>query len=86
VHFLPLFLNNIFRFKPANTLSIFVELKNFKSSFLIKFQVSILNESHHLLVKPSCKSAGENLDVLCMPSANIAVVIVVSVAAIMIAF
>jgi len=52
--------------------------------FLTKFQVSILNESHHLLVKLSCKSACENLDVLCMPFApNIAAVIV---AAIMIAF
>jgi len=70
----------MFRFKPANTQSIFVELKNFKSLFLIKFQVSILNESHHLLVKLSCKSPCENLDVLCMPFA------VVIVAAIMIAF
>jgi len=77
------FLNNMFRFKPANTQSIFVELKYFKSLFLIKFQVSILNGSHHLLVKLSCKSACENLDVLYMPFvANIAVVIM---AAIMIA-
>jgi len=46
-----------------------------------------LNESHHLLVKLSCKSACENLDVLCMPfAANIAVVIVVIVAAIVIAY
>jgi len=50
----------------------------------MKFQVSILNESHHLLVKLSCKSACENLDVLCMPfAANIAVV---TVAVIMIVF
>jgi len=77
------FLNNRFRFKPTNTLSIFVELKNFKRLFLIKFQVSILNERHHLLVNPSCKSACENLDVLCLPFAtNIAVLIVVIVAAI----
>ena len=77
----------MFRFKPANTSSIFDELKNFKSLFLIKFQVSILNESHYLLVKLSCKSACESLDVLCMSfAANIAVVIVVIVAAIMIAF
>jgi len=53
----------------------------------MKFQVSILNESHHLLVQLSCNSACENLDVLCMPFAvNIAVVIVVIVAAIVIAF
>jgi len=81
------FKNNLFRFKPANTQSIFVALKNFKSLFLIKFQVSILNESHYLLVKLPCKSACENLDVLCMPfAASIAVVIVVIVVAIMIAF
>jgi len=37
-----------------------------------------LNESPHLLVKLSCKSACENLDVLCLPfAANIAAVIVV---------
>jgi len=53
-------------------------LKYFKSLFLIIVQVSILNESHHLLVKLSCKSACENLDVLCMHfAANIAAVIVV---------
>ena len=43
--------------------SIFVKLKKFLSSFLVKFQASILDESHHLLVKLSCKSACENLDV-----------------------
>jgi len=53
----------------------------------MKFQVSILNESHHLLEKLSCKIACENLDVLCMPfAADIAVVIVVIVSAIIIAF
>jgi len=81
------FLNNMFIFKPPNTQPIFVELKSFKSLFLMKFQVSILNESHHLLVQRSCNSACENLDVLCMPFAvNIAVVIVVIVTAIVIAF
>ena len=53
----------------------------------MKFQVFILHESHHLLVKLSRNSACEYLDVLCMPFAgNIAVVIVVIVPAIMIAF
>ena len=64
-----------------------VHFRWIKSLFLIKFQVSILNESHNLFVKLSCKSACENLDVLCMPfAANVAVVIVVIVAAIIIAF
>jgi len=58
-----IFLNNMFRFKPTNTYSIFVELKNFESWCLVKFQASILDESHHLLVKLSCKSACENIDV-----------------------
>jgi len=81
------FKNNMFRFKPANTLSVVDELKKFLILFLIKFQVSILNEHYHLLVKLSCKSACENLDVLCMPfAANIAIVIVVIVAAIITAF
>jgi len=31
----------------------------FKSLYLAKFQVSTLDESHHLLVKRSCKSACE---------------------------
>jgi len=54
-------------------------LKYFKSLFSINFQVSILNESHHLLVKLSCKSACENLDVLCLVfAADIATVIVVT--------
>jgi len=38
-------------------------MKNLKSWFLVKFQASILDESRHLLVKVSCKSACENLDV-----------------------
>jgi len=53
----------------------------------MKLQVSILNESQHLLAQLSCNSACENLDVFCMPFAeNIAVVIAVIVAAVVIAF
>jgi len=53
----------------------------------VKFQVSTLDDSHHLLEKLSCNSACENLDLLCMPfAANSAVVIVVIAAAIVIAF
>jgi len=48
-----------------------------------------VDENHHLLVKLSCKSACENLDVQNLQyayAANVAVVIVFIVAAIMIAF
>jgi len=36
--------------------------------FLVKFQASALDESHHLLIKLSCKSACDNLDAI---SANL---------------
>jgi len=51
-----------FRFKPTNKKSLFIELAIFKSLFLVKFQASNLVESHHLLVKLSCKNPCENLD------------------------
>jgi len=51
-----------FRFKLANGKSTFIELRSFKSLFLVNFQVSTLNESRHLLEKISCKSVSENLD------------------------
>jgi len=34
-------------------------LKSFKSFFLVKFQASTLEESHHLFVILPCKNAGE---------------------------
>jgi len=37
-------------------------LTSFSSLFLVNFHVSILDESHHLLIKRSCKIDGENLD------------------------
>jgi len=54
-------------------------LTSFQSLFLVNFQISTLNESHHFLVKLSCKSVYENLDAIsarsavCFFSANIAV-------------
>jgi len=42
--------------------SIFIEFTRFSSLFLVNFHVFILNESHHLLIKRSCKTDGENLD------------------------
>jgi len=52
----------MFRIKLANINPIFIELKRFSSLFVVKFQASILDESHHLLVKLSCKADYENLD------------------------
>jgi len=52
----------VFRFEPENKTSIFIELASLKSLYLVKFQVSTLDESHYLLVKLSCKSACDNLD------------------------
>jgi len=54
----------LFRFKPANIKSDFVELTSFKSLFLVNFQVYTLNESQHFLLKLSCKSVCENLDAM----------------------
>ena len=54
----------LFRFKPANRKSVFLELTYFKSLFLVNFQVSTLNESLHFLVKLSCESFRENLDAI----------------------
>ena len=81
----------LFRFKPANRKSTFIELTSFKSLFFVNFQVSTLNESQHLLVKLSCESICENLDAfnassaVCVFSANIAVEKGVIVAVIVIA-
>jgi len=69
--------------------SIFIELT---SLFLVNFHVSILYESHHLLLKRSCKTDGENLDGLrarlavCVFAACIPVEQDVIVTVIMIAF
>ena len=52
----------MFRIMLANINPIFIELKRFSSLFVVKFQASILYESHHLLVKLSCKADYENLD------------------------
>ena len=52
----------MFRIKLANINSIFIELTSFLSLFLVKFQASVLDESHHLIVKLSCKTDHENLD------------------------
>ena len=64
-----LFLNNCAIFKPTKKKSAFIELTSFKSLFLVKFQVSTLEESQHLLVKLSCESACENLDAVSARSA-----------------
>jgi len=64
-----LFLNNMFIFKPTNRKSAFIESASFKSLFLVKFQVSTLDENQHLLVKLSCQSACENLDAIIPRSA-----------------
>jgi len=45
----------LFRFKPANRKSTFIELTDFKILFLVNFQISALNESYHFLVKLACK-------------------------------
>ena len=55
-----------FSVKPANRKSNFVELKNL---FLIKFLVSALDQSHHLIVRFSRKSACENHDAVSARSA-----------------
>jgi len=59
----------LFQFKPANRKSAFIELTSFQSLFLLNYQVSTLNESHHFLVKHSCESACGNLDAISARSA-----------------
>jgi len=54
----------VFRFEPEKKMSIFIEVASLKSLYLVKFQVSTLDESNHLLVKLSFKSACENLDAI----------------------
>jgi len=39
-----------------------MELTCFSSLFLVNFHVSILDESHRLLIKRSCKTDDQNLD------------------------
>jgi len=80
----------MFIFNSTKRNSAFIKLTSFKSVLLVKFQVSTLHESQHLLVKLSCESACENLDALsaiCIMffSANIAAEQGVIVAAIVIA-
>ena len=48
----------VFRFKPTNEKSAFIELRSFKS-LIVKFQASTLDQCHHLLINLSCKSASE---------------------------
>ena len=43
----------VFRFERENKTTIFIELASLKSLYLVKFQVSTLDKSHHLLVKLS---------------------------------
>jgi len=54
----------LFRFKPANRKSAFLELTKFKKYFLVNFQVSTLNKSYHFLVKLSWESVCEDLDAI----------------------
>ena len=54
----------VFRSKAANINYVFIALPSFKSLFLVKFQASTLDQSHHLLVKLSCKNGYENLDAI----------------------
>jgi len=44
----------MFRLKPENRTSLFIELTSFQSLFLVKIQVPTLNETHYLLVELSC--------------------------------
>ena len=50
-----------FQLNPANRKSAFIALTSFQSLFLVNFQVSAWNESHHFLVKLSCESVPENV-------------------------
>jgi len=53
----------VFRFKPAYKVC-FHWNEEFWKFFSVKFQVSTSDQSHHLLVKLSCKSACENLNAI----------------------
>jgi len=44
-------LNNYVQISAGKQKSIFIELTSFSSLFLVNFHVSILDESHHLLIK-----------------------------------
>ena len=59
----------MFVFKPTKRTFALIELTSFKSLFLVKFQVSTLNESQHLVVNLSCQSVCENLDAISARSA-----------------
>jgi len=59
----------MFRFKPTNRKSIFIELISVKSLFSLKFQCFILDENHHFLVQFSCQTACERLDAISARSA-----------------
>ena len=52
----------LFRLKPANKKTAFIDLRSFKILFLVNFRVFTLSESHHLLIKLSCESVCESLD------------------------
>ena len=67
----------VFRFKPAYEMSAFIEVTSFKNLFLVKFQASASVESHHLIIKRSCKTACKHLDAM---SARYAVVFAVNIA------
>jgi len=54
----------MFRVKLTNRKSFFIALTGFKSLFLVKFQASTVDQTHHFLVKLSCESACENLDTI----------------------
>jgi len=81
----------VFRLESENKKSIFIEVESFKNLHLVKFQVSTLDESNHLLVKLFCKTTCENLDAIseryaaCFFTANIAVEQEVIVASIVLA-
>jgi len=55
------FVSNCVQFY-GNRKDIFIEFTSFESLFSVKFQGSVLDQSHHLFVNVSCKSAWENLD------------------------
>jgi len=51
----------MFVFELTKKKSAFIKLTSFKSLFLVKFQVSTLDESQHLLVKCSLKALVKTL-------------------------
>ena len=52
----PFFLMIMFRFKPANRKSIFIELTGFKTLFLVTLQTSTLDKRQYLLVRLFCQT------------------------------